>query len=108
MDSSETARKSLEQYLADETAGLLLRLPVPLGTKVWRVRHNPACHEFVQDAETFLFGRVISPRLVVEPAPFTLAMLDDWGITVFATEREGKKIACPQNGREDRLNGLPE
>lgn len=93
MDSPETLRKSLEQYLSDETAGLLLRLPVPVGAKVWRVQNNPACHKFVQDAETFLFGRVVTPRLIVVPVSFTLAMLDDWGKTVFATEEEGIKNA---------------
>lgn len=104
----DTVQKSLEQYLADESNGLLLRLPVPLGTKVWRVHNNPACHKFVQDAETFLFGRVVSPRLVVEPVPFSLAMLDDWGITVFATEGEGKKKAGLQDGKEVKLSGLEE
>jgi len=76
----------------------LLHLPVPLGTKVWRVQRNPACHEFVQDAETFLFGKVVTPRLIVEPVEFTLAMLEDWGKTVFATEGEGQKKARQQNG----------
>jgi len=98
MDSMESALKSLEQYHADETAGLLLHLPVPLGTKVWRVQHNPACNKYVQDAEIFLFGKVTTPRLIVEPVSFTLAMLEDWGETVFATESEGQKKARQQNG----------
>lgn len=98
MDYTETALKSPEQYRADETAGLLLHLPVPLGTKVWRVQHNPACHEFVRDAETFLFGKVVTPRLIVEPVSFTLAMLEDWGKTVFATESEGQEKARQQDG----------
>ena len=38
------ALRELEQYRRDEAAGLLLRLPVPLGATVWRVRDNPACH----------------------------------------------------------------
>lgn len=82
----------LEQYRADEAAGLLLRLPVPLGTTVWRVRGNPACHSGVQEAEKFLFGRVVTPRRIVEPTPFALALLDSWGKTVFLTEAEGRKI----------------
>ncbi len=98
MDCKETVLRSLEQYRADETAGLLLHLPVPLGTKVWRVQHNPACHESVQAAEIFLFGKVVTPRLIVEPVSFTLAMLEDWGKTVFATESEGQKKARQQNG----------
>ena len=98
MDSLETALKSLEQYHADETAGLLLRLPVPLGEKVWRVQHNPSCHRYVQEAETFLYGRVVTPQLIVVPVAFTLAMLDDWGKTVFATKSEGEKKVRQQNG----------
>ena len=98
MDNLETALKSLEQYHADEIAGLLLRLPVPLGEKVWRVQQNPACHRYVQEAETFLYGQVVTPQLIVEPVSFTLAMLDDWGNTVFATKREGEMKARQQNG----------
>ena len=91
MDSMETALKSLEQYRADEIAGLLIRLPVPLGAKVWKVQYNPSCHQYVREAETFLYGKVVTPRLVVEPVSFTLAMLDDWGKTVFATKSEGER-----------------
>ena len=98
MNSKETALKALEQYHADETAGLLLRLPVPLGEKVWRVQHNPACHRYVQEAKTFLYGKAATPRLIIAPAAFTLAMLDDWGKTVFATKSEGEKKARQQNG----------
>lgn len=97
MDSMEIALKSLEQYQADESAGLLLRLPVPLGERVWRVEHNPACHRYVREAELFLYGKVVTPRLIVEPVPFTLTMLDDWGKTVFATKSEGEKKARQQN-----------
>ncbi|MDE6281470.1 MAG: hypothetical protein K2M15_06735 [Oscillospiraceae bacterium] len=95
MDSMETA---LKQYQADETAGLLLRLPVPLGEKVWRVQRNPACHRYVREAETFLYGKVVTPQLIVEPISFTLAMLDDWGKTVFATKSEGEQKVRRQNG----------
>ena len=98
MDSMETALKAFEQYHADETAGLLLHLPVPLGEKVWRVQHNPACHQYVREAEIFLYGKVVTPQLIVEPVSFTLAMLDDWGKTVFATKSEGEKKVRQQNG----------
>ena len=81
----------LERYRADMRAGLLLRLPVPLGVTVWRVRDNPACHYGVREAEKFLFGKVVTPSRIVEPAPFTLALLDGWGKTVFKTEDEGKE-----------------
>lgn len=82
--------KALQRYRADEAAGLLLRLPVPLGETVWRVRANPACHYGVRQAEIFLFGKVVTPRQIVEPVPFALSMLDAWGKTVFQTEQEGR------------------
>lgn len=85
-------RKELQRYRADEAAGLLLHLPVPLGTIVWRVRANPGCHYGVRQAEIFLFGKVVTPRKIVEPVPFDLSMLDAWGKTVFKTEHEGRKI----------------
>lgn len=81
----------LERYQRDEAAGLLIRLPVPLGTIVWQVRSNPACHYGVRKAEVFLFGKVVTPRRIVEPVPFELSMLDAWGKTVFLTESEGRK-----------------
>lgn len=92
----------LRGYMADEAAGLLLRLPVPRGTIVWRVRENPGCHYGVRQAETFLFGKVITPRMIVEPVPFDLSMLDAWGKTVFKTEREGRKIVDHDTAREEQ------
>ncbi len=103
MQQDEYARKiamELERYRADEAAGLLLRLPVPLGTTVWRVRSNPACHHGVQQAEIFLFGEVVTPRRIVEAVPFTLSMLEAWGETVFFTEAEGRKIIEHDTERE--------
>jgi hypothetical protein len=103
MQQDEYARKiamELERYRADEAAGLLLRLPVPLGTTVWRVRSNPACHHGVQQAEIFLFGEVVTPRRIVEAVPFTLSMLEAWGKTVFFTEAEGRKIIEHDTERE--------
>ena len=95
-------RKELQRYREDETAGLLLRLPVPRGTIVWRVRANPACHYGVRQAEIFLFGKVVTPRFIVEPVPFDLSMLDAWGKTVFETEREGRKIIDHDAARESQ------
>lgn len=82
----------LERYRKDEAAGLLLRLPAPIGSTVWRVRQNPACHYGVREAEKFLFGRVVTPRRIVEPVPFTLLLLDEWGRTVFLTKHEADKM----------------
>ena len=103
MQQDEYARKiamELERYRADEAAGLLLRLPVPLGATVWRVRSNPACHYGVQQAEIFLFGEVVTPRRIVEAVPFTLSLLEAWGKTVFRTEAEGRKIIEHDTERE--------
>lgn len=52
----------LRQYREDEAAGLLIHLPIPLGTIVWRVRENPSCHYGVRQAEVFLFGKVSPSR----------------------------------------------
>lgn len=82
----------LERYRRDEAAGLLLHLPVPIGTPVWRVRDNPACHYGVREAEKFLFGKVVTPRRIAEQIPFSLAALDAWGITVFLTVGEAQKL----------------
>ena len=94
------ALRELEQYRRDEAAGLLLRLPVPLGATVWRVRDNPACHYGVREAEKFLFGRGVTPRRIVEPTPFTLSLLDAWGKTVFSTEAEGRTMLEHDTKRE--------
>lgn len=85
-------QNTLEQYRTDEAAGLLLRLPVPLGTQVWQVKNNPACHQWVQDAEKFLYGKVITPKRVVTQISFTLDLLSEWGHTVFLTEAEGQAL----------------
>ena len=66
----------LEQYRTDKAAGLLLRLPVPLGTPVWQVKCNPAYHCWVHDTETFLYGKIITPKQVVIQIDFTLALLE--------------------------------
>ena len=86
------ALRELEQYRRDEAAGLLLRLPVPLGATVWRVRDNPACHYGVREA--------VTPRRIVEPTLFTLALLDAWGKTVFSTEAEGRTMLEHDTKRE--------
>lgn len=95
-------RRELQRYRADEAAGLLLHLPVPLGATVWRVRENPGCHYGVRQAEIFLFGKVVTPRKIVEPVPFDLSMLDAWGKSVFKTEREGRKIIDHDTARESQ------
>lgn len=84
-------KQELLLYREADNAGLLLWLPVPLGATVWRVRDNPVCHQGVQSAEIFLFGKVVTPLRIVEPVPFTLRLLEDWGKTVFPTEDEGRK-----------------
>ena len=94
------ALRELKQYRRDEAAGLLLRLPVPLGTMVWQVRNNPACHYGVREAKKFLFGKVVTPRRIVEPTPFTLGLLDAWGKTVFSTEAEGRTMLEHDTQRE--------
>lgn len=84
-------KQELLLYREADNAGLLLWLPVPLGATVWRVRDNPACHQGVQSAEIFLFGKVVTPLRIVEPVPFTVRLLEEWGKTVFPTEDEGRK-----------------
>lgn len=69
---ADADREELRRYREEEERGLLLRLPVPLGAAVWRVRENPACHYGVRQAEIFLFGEVVTPRRIVEETPFTL------------------------------------
>lgn len=90
----------LERYRKDEAAGLLLRLPAPIGSTVWRVRQNPACHYGVREAEKFLFGRVVTPRRIVEPVPFSLLLLDEWGRTVFLTKHEADKMLGEEEDTE--------
>lgn len=90
LDSADAAE--LERYRKDEAAGLLLHLPAPIGSPVWRIRDNPACHYGVREAEKFVFGRVVTPRRIVESIPFTLALLDKWGRTVFLTRHEAEEI----------------
>lgn len=90
----------LERYRKDEAAGLLLRLPAPIGSTVWRVRQNPACHYGVREAEKFLFGRVVTPSRIVEPVPFTLLLLDEWGRTVFLTKHEADKMLGKEEDTE--------
>ena len=75
----------LERYRKGEAAGLLLRLPAPIG---------------VREAEKFLFGRVVTPRRIVEPVPFTLLLLDEWGRTVFLTKHEADKMLGKEEDTE--------
>ena len=58
------------------------------------------CHYGVREAEKFLFGRVVTPRRIVEPVPFTLLLLDEWGRTVFLTKHEADKMLGKEEDTE--------
>lgn len=45
------ALRELEQYRRDEAAGLLLRLPVPLGATVWRDMKGRFGHKYITPQE---------------------------------------------------------
>lgn len=92
----------LERYRRDEAIGLLLRLPVPLGSIVWREKENPACHYGVREAQKFLYGRVITPRRIVEAVPFTLSMLDEWGKSIFQFKWEADQKMEKEMRKFDR------
>lgn len=81
-----------ERYRKDEAAGLLLHLPAPIGSPVWRIRDNPACHYGVRETEKFLLGKVVTPRRIAEQVPFSLDLLEAWGRTVFLTRGEAEKL----------------
>ena len=66
------ALRELEQYRRDEAAGLLLRLTVPLGATVWRVRAKPSLFHWVRVGQKIPFCPVITPRRIVEPTLFCL------------------------------------
>ena len=84
-------KSELEDYRAADNAGLLVRLPVPLGTEVWQICSNPAWNPGVDSAEIFLFGEVRTPRRIVQPTQFTIDMVEDWGISIFAAKAEAEK-----------------
>lgn len=81
----------------DPAACLLVKLPVPLGATVWRICRNPAWNSGVESAELFLFGQACTPSRIVRPCGFSLAMLEEWGTTVFQTE-EAAKAALGREG----------
>lgn len=85
-------KRELDNYRAADTAGLLVRLPVPLGSEVWRVCNNPAWNSGVSSTEIFLFGKVQTPCRIVQAAKFTVDMMDEWGVSVFPTEAEAGKM----------------
>ena len=85
-------KRELDNYRAADTAGLLVRLPVPLGSEVWQVCNNPAWNSGVGSAEMFLFGEVQTPCRIVQATKFTVRMIEDWGIRVFPTEAEARKM----------------
>lgn len=87
---SSAEKIALENYRAADRAGLLMRLPVPIGANVWQICKNPAWNNGVESAEKFLFGEAQTPRYVVRAARFTIDMIDDWGIRVFPTEADAR------------------
>lgn len=87
---SSAEKITLENYRAADKAGLLVRLPVPLGADVWKICQNPAWNSGVESAEKFLFGKAQTPRYLVQATRFTINMIDDWGIRVFPTETDAQ------------------
>lgn len=85
-------KRELDNYRAADTAGLLVRLPVPLGSEVWQVCNNPAWNSGVDSAEMFLFGEVQTPCRIVRATKFTVDMIDKWEISVFPAEAEARKM----------------
>lgn len=90
MDNKD--KVELANYRAADSAGLLVRLPVPLGTEVWEICSNPAWNPGVDSAESFLFGEVRTPRHIVQQTIFSIDMLEDWGIRIFLTKFEAEKM----------------
>lgn len=88
---SSAEKIALENYRAADRAGLLVRLPVPIGANVWQICKNPAWSNGVESAEKFLFGEAQTPRYVVQATRFTMDMIDDWGIRIFHTEVDAQK-----------------
>ena len=84
-------KRELDNYRAADAGGLLVRLPVPLGSEVWQVCNNPAWNSGVGSAEMFLFGEVQTPCRIVQATKFTVDMMDEWGISVFPTEAEAQR-----------------
>lgn len=91
----------LKKYRQEDAKGILVHIPVPIGTTVWMVRENPACHYGVRKAEKFLFGKVVTPRWIAEPVPFSLGLLDKWNITVFGSDREANAVAEKKGATQD-------
>lgn len=47
---------ALENYRAADRANLLVRLPVPLGTDVWKICNNPAWNSGVESYFSYRSG----------------------------------------------------
>lgn len=90
-----------ERYRREDAEGLLIHIPVPIGATVWRARENPSCHLGVREAEKFLFGKVVTPRWIAEPVPFSLRLLEEWNVTVFRSEVEAKALAEKKGAVQD-------
>ena len=87
---SNSEKMALENYRAADRANLLVRLPVPLGTDVWKICNNPAWNSGVESAEKFLFGEAQTPRCVVKADKFTVDMIADWGNRIFPTKADAR------------------
>lgn len=87
---SNAERTELAKYRSADRAGLLVRLPVPLGTDVWKICNNPAWNSGVESAEKFLFGEAQTPRYVVRAEKFSINMIADWGTRIFPTEADAR------------------
>ena len=53
---SNSEKMALENYRAADRANLLVRLPVPLGTDVWKICNNPAWNSGVESYFSYRSG----------------------------------------------------
>ena len=68
-----------------------IKLPVPLSQEVYRIEKNPMFNSGVESAEIFLYGKVITPKYIINKVPFQISMLDEYGKTVFKDEVEANE-----------------
>ena len=79
--------KKLADYEDKQEQGLLLELPVPLGTMV-----------FCIDTEYEEMYEADSQYYVINEWRFRIEMLDEWGKWVFATEAEAEEALARMKG----------
>lgn len=65
-----------------------IKIPVPLLQTVYRIEKNPMFNAGVESAEIFLYGKVITPKYIINKVPFQISMLDEYGKMVF---KDGSK-----------------